>query len=65
MTVRFSYDDGATWPVSQLLHAGPSAYSDLAALPDGRIACLYERGSAAAGHPYETITLDLLRLSSP
>lgn len=44
MTVRASFDDGATWPWSRTLHAGPSAYSDLAVLPDGRVACLYERG---------------------
>lgn len=44
MTVRASFDDGATWPVSKLLFEGPSAYSDLATLADGRIACLYEGG---------------------
>lgn len=53
MTVRVSADNGATWPRKLVLHAGPSAYSDLAVLDDGRIACLYERG---AEHPYETIT---------
>ncbi|NQT11665.1 MAG: exo-alpha-sialidase, partial [Planctomycetes bacterium] len=44
MTVRLSFDDGATWPVAKPLHAGPSAYSDLAALPDRQIGCLYEGG---------------------
>ena len=44
MTIRLSYDEGKTWPVSKLLHAGPSAYSCLAVLPDGDIACLYEGG---------------------
>jgi hypothetical protein len=34
--------------------AGPSAYSDLAVLPDGTICCLYEAGKEG---PYETITL--------
>ena len=53
LTVRMSLDDGTTWPVARQLHAGPSAYSCLAVLPDGRLACLYERGRA---HPYETIT---------
>jgi sialidase-1 len=62
MTVRLSRDEGKTWPVSRLLHAGPSAYSCLAALPDGRIGCLYERGEKSA---YQTIafasfTLDWL-----
>ena len=54
MTVRLSYDEGESWPVSRLLHEGPSAYSSLAVLPDGAIACLYERGDESA---YETITL--------
>ncbi|MGC9318625.1 MAG: sialidase family protein [Armatimonadota bacterium] len=43
MTVRLSYDEGETWPVSRLVHPGPAAYSCLAALPDGRIGLLYER----------------------
>ncbi len=59
MTVRLSSDDGRTWPVSKLLHAGPSAYSCLTVLPDGRIGCLYERGQK---HPYETITFARITL---
>ncbi len=53
MTLRASLDDGATWPVSTVLHDGPSAYSDLAVLRNGKIACLYEAGRSS---PYETIT---------
>jgi sialidase-1 len=53
MTVRLSYDEGKTWPVSKVIHPGPSAYSCLAVLPDGSIGLLYERGKAA---PYEAIT---------
>ena len=53
MTVRLSYDEGATWRVAKLLHAGPAAYSALTVLPDRSIGCLYERGSKSA---YETIT---------
>jgi sialidase-1 len=33
---------------------GPSAYADLAVLPDGGILCLYEAGTAG---PYETPTV--------
>jgi len=54
MTVRLSYDEGKTWPVSKLLHNGPAAYSCLAILGDGRVACLYERGDQRI---YEKITL--------
>jgi sialidase-1 len=52
MTVRLSHDDGRTWPVAKLLHAGPAAYSCLAVLADGQIACLYEGGAKS---PYEKI----------
>lgn len=48
LTVRFSTDDGATWPTSRVLHAGPSAYSSLAQLADGTILCLYEGGAKSA-----------------
>ena len=54
MTVRLSPDDGKTWPAALVLHPGPAAYSCLAVLPDGTVACLYERGDR---RPYETITL--------
>ncbi len=54
MTVRLSYDECRTWPIAKLLHAGPSAYSDLATLADGKICCLYERGNE---HPYEELRL--------
>jgi sialidase-1 len=53
LTVRLSYDEAKTWPVSKTLHTGPAAYSSLAGLADGTIACLYERGEK---DPYERIT---------
>ena len=59
LTVRASYDDAASWQSKLVLHAGPSAYSDLAVLPSGGIACLYERGDK---NPYEKITLALFGL---
>jgi sialidase-1 len=59
MTVRLSEDGGATWPHARVLHAGPAAYSCLAVLPDGDVACLYEAGEA---HPYEAIVYARLTL---
>ena len=53
LTVRLSEDDGATWPVSRVVHEGPAAYSSLASLPDGSIGLLFERGERS---PYERIT---------
>lgn len=66
LTVRASFDEGRTWPVSRVLHAGPAAYSCLVRLPDERIGCLYESGRQ---HPYERIvlarlSLDMLRPSN-
>ena len=59
MTVRLSYDDGKTWPVSKLLHPGPSAYSNLAIARDGTILCFYEGGQK---HRREWIRLERFNL---
>lgn len=42
LTIKLSRDDGRTWPKQRTLEGGPSAYSDLAVLPDGTVLCLYE-----------------------
>jgi len=59
MTVRLSLDEGKTWTSSKLLFEGPSAYSCLAALPDGSVGCLYECGAKNA---YERIVFQRLPL---
>ncbi len=51
LNVWLSYDEGKTWPISKEIHAGGSAYSNLVALPDGRIGLLYEKDG------YQTISL--------
>lgn len=61
MTVRMSHDEGQTWPVRRLIHAGPAAYSCLARLPDGSIGLLYESGGKG---PYEQLTLVRFPLES-
>jgi sialidase-1 len=68
LTIRVSYDEGATWPLSKVIHAGPSAYSCLAVarlalrgeLPDKSIACLFECGEKS---PYEKISLARIPLA--
>ena len=40
--VRYSCDNGATWPVSRVYHYGPHAYSSVTALKDGTFAVAYE-----------------------
>ena len=42
LTVRVSYDECTSWPLSKVLCSGPAKYSDLAVTTDGRILCLYE-----------------------
>ena len=61
MTVRASFDEGRNWEASKVLHAGPSAYSSLAVLPNGEIACLYEAGEK---HPYESIVFARFALTA-
>jgi sialidase-1 len=57
LTLRGSRDDGTTWPLEHLVHPGGAAYSDLAVLPDGRVAVLYEKDG------YRSIELVLLSLA--
>ena len=44
LTIRLSNDRGQTWPIHRVLQTSPSAYSDLAVLPDGTVLCFYESG---------------------
>lgn len=57
MTVRWSYDGGATWPISTLVHAGPSAYSNLVELSSKKTGLIYEGGVKTA---YEGIAWTVL-----
>ena len=54
MTVWASFDGAKTWPVKRLVYEGPSAYSSLAAGPDGTIYLLFERGKKKL---YESIAV--------
>lgn len=47
VTIYMSQDDGTTWPKRKTIFHGPSAYSDLAVLPDGQVLCFYEQGVEA------------------
>jgi sialidase-1 len=49
VSIKLTYDEGQTWPVNKLLEDGPSAYSDLAVLPDGTVLCFYERSEIRPG----------------
>ena len=43
LSLKLSYDEGATWAVNKVLEPGQSSYSDLARLPDGTVLCFDER----------------------
>jgi sialidase-1 len=56
VTVRLSEDGGKTWVAKRSVEGGFSAYSDLAALPDGTVMLLYER-AGEKGANYGRLTL--------
>jgi sialidase-1 len=47
LTVRMSYDEGTSWPVSRVIDPGIAGYSDMAVTPDGIIHVFYEGGSVS------------------
>jgi len=63
LSVKLSYDEGRTWPISKTLEAGFSGYSDLAVSPDGTIFCFYERGSTDGKSSYRTGLLTVARFN--
>ena len=56
-TLRVSYDEGKSWPVSRVIEPEDYAYSCLTRLPDGAVGCLYE------GSGYKTIRFVRLPLA--
>jgi sialidase-1 len=49
LMLLLSFDEGATWPVKELVHEGPAAYSDLVKLDDERVGVLFEAGEKLYG----------------
>ncbi len=56
VSVKLSYDEGKTWPVTKPVEPGYSAYSDLAVTKSGTILCFYGRG-AKLGFAGERLTV--------
>ena len=44
MTVRKSKDNGKSWDGGKKIHSGPSGYSQLVYLGDGKLGLLFEAG---------------------
>jgi len=63
VSVKLSYDEGQTWPVTKLLEDGFSGYSDMAVAKDGTILCFYERGSTDGKNIYKTGLLSVARFN--
>ncbi|MFP4028889.1 MAG: sialidase family protein [Candidatus Brocadiia bacterium] len=57
LTIRLSEDDGKNWIASRVIEPGPSGYSDLTVLPDGRVGCLYEDQIVERIHDDKYVTL--------
>jgi sialidase-1 len=58
--VRASGDSGATWSEGTLISPGPSGYSDLVAVPGGRVGILHETGATL---PWERIDFTVIGAS--
>lgn len=63
LTTRFSFDEGKTWPVKQVIDTAAAGYSDLAVAKDGTIYCLYETNTISQGWNY-SLVLKRFRISS-
>ena len=63
VSVKLSYDEAATWPVSKTVEPGFSGYSDLAVAKDGTILLFYERGSTDGKDIYKSGSLTVARFN--
>ncbi|WP_254510592.1 sialidase family protein [Anatilimnocola floriformis] len=63
LSLKLSYDEGETWPISKTLEAGSSAYSDLAVSADGSLLCFYERTKIDEATKKRTAFLTVARVS--
>jgi sialidase-1 len=55
LTVRLSYDEGATWTAGKTIWPHPSAYSDSVVLDDQTVGLVYERGDKGSTHYWDEI----------
>jgi sialidase-1 len=58
-TIRMSYDEGQSWPVSKLVYEGAAGYSQLAVLSDYTILALFETGKYDLRESITLIRVDL------
>ena len=58
-TIRLSYDEGVTWPISMLVYQGAAGYSSMAVLSDHSILALFETGRFDLRESITLIKFDL------
>ncbi|QIF01542.1 sialidase family protein [Roseimicrobium sp. ORNL1] len=55
LTVRLSYDEGATWTAGKTIWPHPSSYSDMVVLDDMTVGFIYERGPKGSTHYWDEL----------
>jgi sialidase-1 len=65
MTIKMSFDDCQSWSNSKLVHAGPSAYSCMAKLPNGNIGLFFEYGEEKRYDIIRFVSMSLDELFTP
>lgn len=63
VTVKISYDEGQSWPISKVIEPGLSGYSALAVCPDKTILALFERGAPNSENTDDYLTLARFNLA--
>jgi sialidase-1 len=55
LTIRLSYDEGATWTAGKTIWPHPASYSDIVVLDDMTIGYVYERGDKGSTHYWDEL----------
>jgi sialidase-1 len=55
LTIRLSYDEGATWTPGRTIWSHPGSYSDMVVLDDMSIAYVYERAEKGSTHYWDEV----------
>ena len=59
MTIKISYDEGKTWSAGKCIYPGPSAYSSMTILENGKIGLVFEKDDYSET-VFVSLTLDWL-----
>lgn len=59
LTLSISRDEGQTWDRKRVIHEGYAAYSDLVAISDNRLVCVFETGESTSRRDLAVARFDL------